>query len=1059
MSYSPEYLQSEKPALDLLRQLGYQYQTSPRTQERANTSEVLLLDRLRRALQTINPWISPENVERALGQLTSVTGNSLLEINQKVWERIRGEAYSVKQVVAGQETFIPVRYIDFQHPANNDFLVVNQMSYRGKYTHSIPDIVVYLNGLPVAVIECKAPGIADPWGSAYQDLGYYQKNSPRLFYYNQICVGLWRDHGRYGALAAPKAFYSVAKFRPEEWPEGLGAAPTEQDQLLYYLFEPRRLLELIRHFVLFERAEGQLIKKLPRAQQWRATNQTIARLQDDRGGVVWHTQGSGKSLTMAYVIRKLQAREYGFNNPTVLVMTDRQDLDRQITTTLRAVGFANVYQASSVVHLDQLLRNDYGGIITTTIQKFQQADREATEQADQTVEEEKENRKVEKRIEGRRLTKITKVKADGKWVEREREVITLEELSRKENLYVLVDEAHRSQYGFLAAFMRTMLPRAKFVAFTGTPISKEDKSTLAEFYGGQYIDVYTILESVADGATKELFYDAGVAQLAVKKEALDAEFAATFGHLPKAKRDQLKSDALRKYQGSKERMEAIAGHLLRHFGEKIRPDGHKAMVVCAGRAQALKYKRIFEALKAEGVHAYESKLIITLGSPKSDPIAREYHEILAWNQAHPERARANPFTPMAEIKTVTEDFKLPYGKATELEKSGAKKNDNTAFLIVSDMLLTGYDVPIASCLYLDKPLKEHNLLQALARVNRTGKGKQAGYVVDYCGISGNLVEALEIFSGDIRPHDILTKVNEEVPRLDQHHTRLVAFFKPVRIDRKYERELFLDKALHFVQPINRRDAFFNLLRRFNKSVGIVLPNPKGLPYEFDFKLFNELRARVRNAEAGNEDLKTTGEESQLLQTLIDEHLKASGLQSLLEAPISIIDKEKFKAQVQYDSPETQELKIRNNLRYTIRVGAHQNPDFFKPLAERLDELLKMKEEERISNTQLLIDYAELQDRIILGDQESRAKGFDTEQKRAVYNSMQVIFAEAAEAQTRLLFARIEGELDLVEWQDKGQVRKVIENKICKILEEKMEKGPARRKAKVLVELLAKRNNA
>ncbi|MFN6086827.1 MAG: DEAD/DEAH box helicase family protein, partial [Fluviicola sp.] len=301
---------------------------------------------------------------------------------------------------------------------------------------------------------------------------------------------------------------------------------------------------------------------------------------------------------MAYITRKLQAPEFGFNNPTVIIMTDRKDLDRQITTTLQKVGFKNVSQAFSVVRLDQLLRNDYGGIITTTLQKFQETDKEATSEEDQTVLEERGDLKVEKHIKTNKLIRITKEHQNGKWGEIEREEIELEELSKKENLYILVDEAHRSHYGFLASFMRTVLPNAKFIAFTGTPISKEDKSTLGEFYGGEYIDVYTIKEAVADGATVELLYDEGIAKLDVKKEELDKEFELTFAEASEEKKDKLKREALRKYQLSTERIEDITKHMINHFKTKIYPDGHKAMLVCSGRESAIKYQQMFKKLKA-----------------------------------------------------------------------------------------------------------------------------------------------------------------------------------------------------------------------------------------------------------------------------------------------------------------------------------------------------------------------------------------------------------------------------------------------------------------------------
>ncbi|MDC6387531.1 type I restriction endonuclease [Maribacter sp. PR1] len=1059
MNQSPEYIHSELPAIKLFQQMGYHYFDASQQDERADITEVILKDRLLAAIKRLNTWINDNNLNKAYNEITTVNGASLMEINEKVWELIRGGTFSVKQTIDGVEEFKVVHFIDYLHPDNNDFLVVNQMKYHGRYQHSVPDLVVYINGLPIGVIECKSPTAQNAWDKAYSDLKYYQENSPKLFHYNQICAGIWEVGGRYGAINSPQQFYSVFKTSKEDT-DIINQAKKDQDKLIIALFKKERVLDIIRHFVLFEVEEGSTIKKLPRYQQLRATNKTIARLQGGEGGVVWHTQGSGKSLTMAYVTRKLQAPEYGFNNPTVLIMTDRKDLDRQITTTFQNVGFKNVNQASSVVHLDKLLRNDYGGIITTTLQKFQETDKDATTSTDQTELEEHGNLKIEKHLNEKTLTKITKVLQKGKWVEIERVEIELEELSRKENLYILVDEAHRSHYGFLASFMRTVLPNAKFVAFTGTPISKEDKSTLAEFYGGKYIDVYTIMESVADGATVELLYDEGIAKLDVKKEELDQKFEEQFGHLSEDKKDKLKREALRKYQLSAERMDAIGRHMIDHYRDKIFPDGHKAMIVCSGREAAIKYQEVLETLKGEGYHNFESKVVISIASPKSDRIAKTYYETLEWNKENPNDKRPVLVVPPEDIKDATNDFKLPFGNAAEREKSGKKKFDNTAFMIVSDMLLTGWDAPIASCLYLDKPLKEHNLLQAIARVNRSRKGKNAGYIVDYNGITAYLIQALEIFSGDIRPDDILKNINEEFPKLVMNHTKLVEFFKSMKIDRNYNREDYIDAAVRFIEPINKRDDFKVMLKDFNKSINIVLPNTKALKYQGDFKLFNEIKLRARNAYPEDEELKITKDESKMLQSMIDEHLKAEGVESLLAEPISIIDKDKFKEEIMNSSPATKELKMRNNLKHTIKVGIDKNPDFYKPLAQRLDELLKLKAEQRITQLELLKAYTDIQDEIIDQQKEGEQKGFVTERERAVYDSMKVLFGEDAEDATKTIFDLIKGELGIVGWQRKGQVKKDIENKIRRYLTTaKIEREDAKLKAKEMVEVLIKNKDA
>lgn len=1050
MSHPSEYIYSELPAIELFQELGYQYWDGSLHDERNDITEVVLKERLLQAIKRINPWINENNLTKAFDKITSIQGASLMEINQQIWELMRGNTFPLKQLINGVEEFMPVSFIDYANPDNNDFLVVNQLKLHGRFRNSIPDLIVFINGMPIAVIECKSPTATGAFDKSYSDLEFYQENSEQLFHFNQLCAGIWQVGGKYGAINSPKAFYSVFRTKKDKAVEGI---KTEQDKLIYNLFQKDKLLDIIRHFVIYELDEGRTIKKLPRYQQIRATNNTIAKLQDGNGGVVWHTQGSGKSITMAYVTRKLQAPEYGFDNPTVIVMTDRKDLDRQITNTLRAIGLKNVNQASSVKHLDKLLRNDYGGIITTTLQKFQETDKDATTTEDQTEQEEKENLLIEKHIKDNILVKITKVLVEGKWVEREREEIKLEELSQKKNLYVLVDEAHRSHYGFLASFMRTVLPHAKFVAFTGTPISKEDKSTLGEFYGGNYIDVYTIMESVEDGATVELLYDEGIAKLDVKKEELDAEFENKFGNESEEKKDMLKREALKKYQFSSGRIKDVAKHFLDHFKSKIFPNGHKAMLVCDGRFGAIRYKQALEELKKDGYHDFQTKVVVSIGSPKSDSIAKEYYETLDWNKNNPDNLKPIWVVAPEEIKASTDDYKLPYGDESKKEKSGKKQYDNTAIMIVSDMLLTGWDAPIASCLYLDKPLKEHNLLQAIARVNRSGKGKLAGYIVDYNGITAHLIQALEIFSGDVRPDDILKNINEEFPKLELNHNKLVEFFRPIKFDRKYKLDEFIDEAVRFIEPIDIRDEFKDLLKQFNKSIAIVLPNTKAMRFFSDFKLFNEIKLRARNAFPDDEELKISKDESKLLQGIIDEHLKSEGVANLLNEPISIIDKEKFKQEILNASPATKELKMRNNLKHVIKTGIDKNPDFYKPLAQRLEELIKLREQERITQITLLKAFADIQDEIINEQKEGEGKGFTSERERAVYTSMKIIFGNDADAATKTLFDLIHGELNIVGWETKGMVLKDIENKLIRFLTTKMERNEAKNKAQELVDVI------
>ena len=444
--------------------------------------------------------------------------------------------------------------------------------------------------MPLAVIECKSPKANGAEAETISDLRYYQINSEKLFRYNQVCAGIYKVGGRYGAIGAKEEHYQVYRAEDTKDLEALlDKEPTAQDILIYNLFEKGRFLDLVRNFIIYHIAEGSKIKILPRYQQIRATNKTIHRLQtDNEGGVVWHTQGSGKSITMVYLATKLRREESGFKNPTIIILTDRTDLDDQISNTFRQCGFQNPIQATSVKHLKTLLEDDYGKTITTTIQKFQETDDEGN---------------------------IVKVSSD-----------KIEVVSEKENLFVMVDEAHRTQYGFLAGFMRKALKNAKFIAFTGTPIDTEQKSTLGKFYGGKYLDIYNIKQSVEDGATLPILYEDGIPDLYVEKDLLEKQFKYYFDQESEAKQAKLKQEAtsLKKQMTAKQRINRIAEHIINHYKTKIYPDGYKGMVVCYNRESAIAYKKAFDKLKEAGKHGFSSRVVMSF-SPKKDP--DEYFKI------------------------------------------------------------------------------------------------------------------------------------------------------------------------------------------------------------------------------------------------------------------------------------------------------------------------------------------------------------------------------------------------------------------------------------------------
>lgn len=971
MSQTPEYLYSELPAIELFKKLGFNYFDASIADTRESINEVILEDRLRQSLLKINPWLRDNTLEKVVRKLKNIQASTLMEANQIVFDFITKKD-SITEKPTPEAKPQPVFIIDYENIENNDFLIVNQMKYNGIHKNSIPDIVVYINGLPLAIIEAKSPKVSIT--DAISDLAYYQENSQKLFYYNQICVGMNKGKALYGTIGSQFAHYS--KYKLEDLTELellVERTATAQDILIYSLFKKEMLLDIIRNFTIFEIDQGRTIKKLPRYQQLRAVNKIVKRLKtENKGGVVWHTQGSGKSITMVYLATKLRREEAGFDNPTILVVTDRIDLDNQISSTFRRTGFSNPIQAVSISNLKELLKDSYGKTLLTTIHKFQ-------ERAQQQKEE-------------------------------------IEILSDKSNVFVLIDEAHRSQYGMTAAYMRNSLPNAKFIAFTGTPIDKEEKSTLRTFYGGSdYIDKYTIKQSVEDGNTLAIRYQTGMPEYFIEKDLMNEVFSSVFGHESEEKQAKLKSKAasLDTFLMAKRRVEEIAKHIIKHFKEKIYPNNYKAMLVCHNRYQAIAYQKAFLKLKEQGLNSFESKVIMSFDN-KKDPI--EFRELAVEED---------------KIKKAIEEFKLPFGNENEKSLSGEKRFDNTAILIVSDMLLTGYDAPIVQCMYIDKLLKEHTLLQAIARVNRTKSGKEYGLVVDYAGITNYLTEALKIFSGDLETSDVMTDIENEKTILENRHSKMVAFFNDIKIDRFKDRAKFVDECVLYLEPEDLRDKYIDLVKLFNKSMDIVLPDSFATKFEYDLKLYNDIKLEAVNTHTP-EKMFITREETKKIQMIIDEHLRATGVNYLLHEAIDITDPEAFRRELENKSGKTKELTIANRIKHTIQANKKENPDFYKDIAKRLEELIKAKEEDRITQAQLLIEFDKLQEEIRNSKEEWKRLGLTSKEQFPIFKTLEKVVPNPKEF-TIAVFEKIGMYLQKSDWKDHDDIKKEIRKNIKSLL--------------------------
>lgn len=872
--------QSEEPAVRLLEALGYSFLDADAL-GRESFRDVVPVDRLRAALRKLNPWLSEENLHRAVRAIVDVPATSLLEANEKAHTALCF-GITLEQDRGDGKKSHTVRFVDFDNPTANDLVVTRQLKIKGQKQHVIPDVVVYVNGIPLAVVECKNPTLGDKWlHEAIEQLERYQElgerfrglGAPHLFHTAQILVATCGQGARFGTVGTPARFFAEWKItEPKalaELRQLVGREPTPQDVLMFGTLAPAALLDLTQAFVAFERdaTSGRTIRKTCRYQQHRAVTKAAHRARtaknpEDRGGVVWHTQGSGKSLTMLWLALKLK-RDPAHQNPTIVMVSDRRDLDEQITKVFRACGYPNPDHAKHVRDLRRLLEGGAGRTIMTTVQKFQE------------------------------------LAADGDG--------TAPVLNRDSNLFVFVDEAHRTQYGGLAANMRHALPNAAFFAFTGTPIDKKDRSTLQTF--GPYIDTYTIEQAVADGATVPIFYESRLAELQVIGSTLDQLFERVFADRTPDERAAIQArfateEAL---AGAPKRIETIALDLLDHFAKFIRPNGFKAMVVACSREAAVTYKETLDRLNAP-----QSAVVISTSNDDDERMRR--HGIDA-----PAR------------KKLLEQFQAP--------------GDPLQILVVCDMLLTGFDAPVLQVMYLDSPLREHTLLQAIARVNRTSDQKSYGLVVDYWGVSSSLQQALEVFA----PKDVkgaLTPKFDELPRLQARHAAAMKFF--VKVKQREDLEAFV-KVL---EPEDVRAEFDAAFRRFAESLDMVLPDPKGLPYRKDLSWLGMVRqaARARYRDQALDISDCGAKVKQLIADAIVAHRV-----DVLVREVSILTPEFDEKVEALKDPEAKASEMEHAVRAEIHVRIEEDPAFYTSLRERLEKLIADHRQKRIDAAKALAE--------------------------------------------------------------------------------------------------------
>lgn len=963
-----EWGQVELPLLNQLRAIKWKvirsenFPTDPKAQLRSSFTEIFLHDILREKLKELNhgpngkPWLDDTRINSAISQLEKLGAHKLEEANQAATKLLL-EGMSVDGIPdwdGGRDQTIQL--INWQEWEKNSFIAINQfrVDRPGANLKIIPDVVLFVNGIPLVVIECKSQVRPAPIEEAVDQIKRYANQRSddgvpegieKLFYYNQLTVVSCGDDARLGTISSEVEHYRAwktthplleSKIQEESGRKNLRS----QEILSGGVLRPERLLDICRNFVLEQTISGRKVKIVARYQQYRAVLKSIERLAngksalankgvDTRGGLVWHTQGSGKSLTMVFLVRKLRQID-GLKKFKVVIVTDRKDLEDQLASTA-ALTNETVRRADSIEKLQSILREPGKDLVFGTIQKYQERDSEDTDDE----------------LPGHKSGKVSASDFD---------VPEFPELNESESILVLIDEAHRSQASVLHANLIKALPNCARIGFTGTPIFQKDKKRTEQIFGPIF-DRYTIRQSEEDKATVPIRYVPRELQLAVQDGvSLEDKIRELFADRSKEELAAIIS----KYANKRNVLEALdlieakAEDMLRHYVLTVLPNAMKAQVVAFSREGAIRYLRAFERAKERLLkeietgqwqrHPYSDKFVKDLPNElyvgfhqTAKPYAArlrdlEFRCIISGSTNDPRDWKS--FTDSTQQKADREKFTLPF------EHKEPEKRSSIGILIVKSMLLTGFDAPVEQALYIDRTLKDQELLQAIARVNRTHTPeKTCGYVVDYAANFANLKSALKMYSGEeLEDARNQTKAfdTEEIPKLRDRCERLKVVFT-TRGLKKIETGDEIEEAIFLLKAEIVRHEFVLRFRDFLESMENVLPRPEAIPFQRDVKLFGYIqKVAARRYRDGGFDLTGVGAK---VKRLIDEHLIAEGFIQRLD-PIPITDPS-FLDKLQRDSRSSRARasEMEHAIRQHIRVKFNQDPVFYRSIVEKLEAIL------------------------------------------------------------------------------------------------------------------------
>lgn len=905
----------EVPFLEHLADLGWTIVEKEKAGEwRSAAKEVLLDVELRKKIKELNDWMQPEQVEKAMRDLRIDYTSSLIDANEQILNLLLKGTRVQKNRQEEDSKNRTVKYIDFSDEGitSNSFVAITQyrLEVPGRETPRYPDIVLFINGIPVVVVECKSDKLQDPMGDAIDQLNMYSNQgryegeglgNPELFYYNQFTIATCQREAKFASISATdeKYFYRWMNPHPYELKDirrsKTQSAPTNQERLVQGMLSKKNLLSIIQTFTIFTANDkGRKVKIVGRYQQFKAVKKVVDRLltkndPKQRGGIIWHTQGSGKSLTMMFIVREMWNYDK-LQNFKIVFVTDRTDLEKQLTGTSQSIGYT-VHVAASIATLRSLLKANTSDLVMAMIQKFQPND-------------------------------VEKLKAevdDTEEVKDEEVEVIFPELNPDPNILVMIDEAHRSQYKVLGASLKKALPNATYIAFTGTPIEKTSNTF------GDLIDEYTMKDAVADGVTLEIVYEGRTEKTSVTdKKAMDAKFIDVFqDYTPEQCLKILGFSTREAYLEAQPTIDAKAKDMVDHFVNHIFRNGFKAQVVAVSRLACARYKTAIDKALQEKIalledHNPDKIDVATLKKLKTGVIVSGKHK---------DKKELEQYTKTREHDLLIADFKLPF--------NSEKGKGNTGILIVNNMLLTGFDAPVEQVLYLDRTINNHNLLQAIARVNRVADEKTCGFVVDYVGLGHHLVDALNDYKEE-EIKKVLTGFKDSTVNMDglRHaHKKLMELVNSYGVDDLNDLnaffDLFYDEKLRF--------GYLDAFKEFANYLDRVLPNPAALDYVEDFKKLSLVNAKA--AEHTRDERFNKALITEKLRAIADEYLKSKGVFGKVE-PISIMA-DSFDESVGYaKTKESKAKEIIHAVRHEIDVNIEMDPVLYASYSEALEAILQ-----------------------------------------------------------------------------------------------------------------------